>query len=211
MKYKAVIFDLDGTLVDTNKEYRYLVVGRTVEYLNKKTTNDDIDRFWFSGNRDEIIKERFKLEPVEFWNNFKIFDKAELRIKYTKPYDDIGFIDELRQNGFKTGIVTGAPVHIADLEIGLIGENKFDSIVIAHNHNGYKQKPHPHGLINCLDQLNINNSEAIYVGNADEDIGTAINANVLDVLILRGDYEFPHLRPSKSICSLHELRSILEF
>jgi beta-phosphoglucomutase-like phosphatase (HAD superfamily) len=209
MTYKAVLFDLDGTLVHTIPEHRYQTVGQALKDLGVATSNKIIDKLWFGARRDEAIKEYFGLEPELFWTTFRRYDTIEKRREFTKPYDDIGFIGELRQRGYKTGIVTGAPRHIASLEIGMIGEKNFDAIILAQSLNGFKPKPHPEGLLECLKLLGVNNNEAIYVGNADEDIETAINAKVFDVLIERGECEFPNINPSLRIHSLYGLKPML--
>ena len=82
-------------------------------------------------------------------------------------YDDVDFIQDLRKKGYKTGIVTGAPIHIASLEINMLGKHNFDAIVIADNVNWIKPKPHPHGLHECLTLLKSKEEEAVYIGNAD--------------------------------------------
>lgn len=209
MVYKAVIFDLDGTLVHTMPEYRYQIVGKTLRDLGVTSSNNYIDKFWFEARRDEVIKEQFGLDLELFWKTYRRHDTTELRKQFTKLYDDVDFIQELRQNDYKTGIVTGAPIHIASLEIGMLGEENFDAIVTAHISNRIKPKPHPHGLEECLNLLGIQRNEAVYVGNADEDIITAKNAQVFDVLIVRGEHEFPEINPSLTIHSLYDLRQPL--
>ena len=209
MRYEAVVFDLDGTLVHTTPEYRYKIVGQTLRDLGATSSNHNIDRFWFEARRDVIIQEHFGLEPKQFWETYRKHDTTELRRQFTKLYDDVDFIKELRQNGYNTGIVTGAPIHIASLEIGMLGEGDFDSIIIAQISNGIKPKPHPHGLEACLEVLEVNTSRAIYVGNADEDVATAKNAQVYDVLLVRGEHDFPEVKPSLRIHSLYELRQLL--
>jgi hypothetical protein len=49
----------------------------------------------------------------------------------------------------------------------------------------------------------------MYVGNADEDVFTARNSNVLDVLVDRNEFKFPGLNPTHTIKSLHELEYLL--
>jgi HAD superfamily hydrolase (TIGR01549 family) len=208
MKYEAVIFDLDGTLVHTMPEYRYKIVGQTLKDLGTTSSNHIIDRFWFEARRNDIIKNHFGLEPELFWKTYSPYDTEELRKQFTKLYDDIDFIKELRKNGYKLGIVTGAPNHIASLEIGMLKED-FDSVIIAKTVNGIKPKPHPPGLESCLNLLGVDKSKAIYVGNADEDVTAAKNAKVFDVLLIRGEHEFPGIKPSLRIHSLYELRKLL--
>jgi len=209
MAYKAVVFDLDGTLVHTTPEYRYLIVGQTLKDLGAISSNHHIDRFWFEARRDEIIIKDFKLEPELFWQTFRKNDAPELRKQFTKPYNDIDFLDELRQKDYKTGIVTGAPINIASLEIEMLDKNNFDAIIIAHTSNGFKPKPHKHGLEECLNLLKINKDEAIYVGNSNEDVETARNAQVFDVFLERGEYKFLDINPSLRIYSLYDLRQLL--
>jgi phosphoglycolate phosphatase-like HAD superfamily hydrolase len=210
MKYKAIIFDLDGTLVHTLSEYRYMVVGKTLKEFGQNATEKNIDRFWFEGDRDTIIKEIFHVEPKKFWHAFRTHDNNIIRTQHTKPYEDIKAIHELKAKGFLIGIVTGAPTHIAELEINLIGKERFDCIICAHEDNGYKIKPDPHGIIECMKKLGVNNNEAVYVGNADEDVEAARNAKVLDVLIDRDEHDIKHIKPRFKIKSLHELHNILE-
>ena len=209
MKYEAVIFDLDGTLVCTEAAYRYETVGRVLKEFNKESSKDIINRFWFETRRDEIIKKHFKEEPEAFWKVFHQHDLPEIREKFTKVYNDIDFIQELRKNGFKTAVVTGAPLKIASFEIGMIGEKNFDAIVIANSKNGIKPKPHPHGIQECLNLLGIPENKAIFVGNSDEDVMSAKNAKVFDVFIDRKEHQFPEITPSLTISSLYELRQLL--
>ncbi|MEK6945560.1 MAG: HAD family hydrolase [Nanoarchaeota archaeon] len=209
MKYKAAIFDLDGTLIHSEPEFRYTVVGKILDDLGVKYSKEDIDRFWFETNRDEIVTKDFGLTIDAFWGPFKKYDTVELRRKFAKTYDDVGFIGDLQRAGCKTGIVTGAPLHIAEMEIGMIGEENFDAIVVAHRMNGFTPKPHPQGLEECLSLLGVNKNEAVYVGNGDEDIQTARNAGVFDILIDRGEYTFHNTKPSLTISSLYELKEFL--
>lgn len=205
MEINALLFDLDGTLVHTHPAFRYLIVGLTLRKFGKSAQQPTIDKFWFESGRDELINEEFGLEPRQFWREYNTHDTAELRSQFARPYDDVGFVREMKIRGYKTGIVTGAPLHIADLEIGMLGRQNFDAVVVAHVLNGMKPKPHPHGIEECLSLLDVPARNAIYVGNADEDIETARNAEVYDVLIDREEHTFSGLNPSLAIKSLYEL------
>jgi len=210
VKYKAVIFDLDGTLVHTTPEYRYLVVGGTLERLGVKSYDKrHVDKFWFEAGRSEIIRHDFGVVPEEFWGIYRTLDTAEFRKGYAAAYDDVSFIAELRRRGYKLGIVTGAPLEIAGLETALLGTENFDAIVVAHTLNGIRPKPHPDGLERCMNLLGVGPRETVYVGNAEEDVRTARNADVFDVIVRRGEYEFTGMEPSLEIDSLFGLRGIL--
>lgn len=208
MGFETIIFDLDGTLVYTDPEHRYSVVGQTLQALGVRDySENDIDRFWFGPKRDEIIKKVFKVNSKCFWKNFRKFDTVEFRRQLTKPFHDIDIIDELRQREYQLAIVTGAPRHIAALEVGMIGEDNFDAIILA-GYDRIKEKPHPQALEECLDAINGAREETIYVGNSDEDIVFAENAGVPSILVARGDCKITK-KPSFEISSLYELRDIL--
>ncbi len=210
MKYKAVIFDLDGTLVHTMPEYRYSIVGRTLQDLNGKRKKEHIDKFWFGSNRNTIIKNNFKIEPSLFWKTYEKYDKEKIRERFTRAYDDAGIVKEIKKQGIATGIVTGAPRHIASLEIKMIGRKNFDSVILAHEAHGLKQKPHPAALRKCLEELDVTSKDALYVGNANEDIIMAQKAKVMDVLIKRGEHTVREAKPTLSITTLNGLRKIIQ-
>jgi FMN phosphatase YigB (HAD superfamily) len=65
------------------------------------------------------------------------------------------------------------------------------------------------GTNKCLNFLGIKKSESMFVGNGEEDI-IARNAQVFDVLLKRGEYEFTDIQPSLTINSLYDLRNLLE-
>ncbi|MBN1376898.1 HAD family hydrolase [Candidatus Woesearchaeota archaeon] len=214
MKYEAVIFDLDGTLVHTNMSHIHYAFRETLrEFGITNPKDEDIDMCWFESNRDEMIREKFRVDSKLFWDKFREYDTPNIREKFTKPYSDIVFIEELRKKKYKTGIVTAAENNIASLEIGMLGEGDFDGIIIAQASNGIKPKPHPHGLESCLNILGVDKSKAMYVGNAKEDVEAAKNADVLDVLLIREDnkYKFSNVNPSVKIYSLYDLKEILGF
>ncbi len=209
--YKAVIFDLDGTLVYTAPECRYLIVGKTLKELGVTASETAIDKFWFRTERDKIISENFGIEPEIFWGLYKKHDTFDLRKKFSKPYDDFSFIQELRQKGYKTGIVTGAPRHILAFELDMLGRENFDAVIRAQLSDGVNPKPHPQGLEMCLKSLGALKENSVYVGNAHEDITAAKNAGVFDIFLDRKEHQFPELIPSLTIFSLYELKGILGF
>jgi len=212
MSYKAIIFDLDGTLIHTAPEYRYKVIGDTLKELGVDSfLREHIDKLWFGTDREKIVQDCFGQKPENFWKIYAKNEKVEHRKKFIKPYNDIDFLIHLKKAGHKIGIVTGSPEHIVDLEIGMLGKENFNSVILARGFGGVKAKPHPEGLEKCLESLCIAKHEAIFVGNGEEDMMAAQSAGVLDVFIERGEYNFDlkKVKPSVKISSLFELRDLL--
>lgn len=211
MQIKAIIFDLDGTLVRTTKDYRRETVTRALGRLGvAEFPQEVVDKFWFGPHRNEIITEEFGLRPEDFWPVFRKVDGLEKREKHTEPYPDVSVLEELKHSDIRTGVVTGAPAHIAEMELGLL-DHSFDAVVIAQSSNGIRPKPHPHGLEECLEILGIDRKKALFVGNSEEDMVAAQKAGVKDVLIKRKDHN-PELalQPSVVIKNLNQLEEIVK-
>ncbi|MBU2612206.1 MAG: HAD family hydrolase [Nanoarchaeota archaeon] len=210
MKFKGLLFDIDGTLVTTRYEHRKIVLQKTLEEYGKEIPlKEIINKFWFEGNRDEIVREIFGIDKSDFWKTYAKYDTPGFRKIFTSPFYDIEVLPDLKREGYKLGIVTSAPGEIADLEVGMIGKSLFDSVVVAHVKNGFLPKPNPEGIIKCLNCLELKNNEAIFVGNSDEDIGAAKNANVFGIHLDRREYKYKNLKPGRTVYSLYSLERIL--
>ena len=211
LNLKGILFDLDGTLVSTDFRHREIILGKILgEFGKEPPSKEIINKFWFEGNRDLVIKENFSLDISDFWEVYHKYDRPELRKMYTAPFYDVEIISELNGGGYKLGIVTSAPPEIAEMEIGLVGKNLFDKIIVANSRNGFFPKPHPEGIIKCLHSLALNNYEAIFVGNSDEDMNAAKNAGVRGIHLDRKEYLYSNLNCDKVIYSLYELKESLK-
>jgi HAD superfamily hydrolase (TIGR01509 family) len=211
--FKAVVFDLDGTLVCALPAYRHRTVGSTLKELGVKpkiVAEHFVDKFWFEENRDEIIVTYLGIEPGEFWKVFRKYDLPEVRSKFIRKYEDVSFVQELKKKGYRTGIVTGSPEYIASMEIEILGKENFDVIIVANPE--IKPKPDPHGLEVCLDKLKVPFAATVYVDNSTGGILAAKEVGMYDVLIDRKEYCFDSkkLKPSLIVDSLYDLKTILK-
>ncbi|MBX4196072.1 HAD family hydrolase [Candidatus Pacearchaeota archaeon] len=209
MHYKAGLFDLDGTLVDTSDEYRHRLLGEVLKNCGKEYNANLIDKWWFDADRDKTIRDGFGIDPQQFWTQLKQCQDIGERCRYTKPYDDITVLPILKKYNVKLGIITAAPATVADPEIELVGRNQFDVIIYAHSDNGVQDKPHPEGLLLALEKMKVNRNEAFYVGNSPEDIKLARNAGMVSFYIERGKHTFNGQTPTIKIHSLHALEKVV--
>jgi len=197
-------------LVYTSLDYVIITLTKAAADLGKEFKEINPLSVWFEKDRNLILEEKLNLNVSEFWEAFRKYDTPESRIKNTKPYYDTKIVlDSLRKKGYRTAVLTAAQNKIAKAEIGLIGEEYFDAVLVAQECNGIMPKPHPDGIEKCLGLLDLGKEEVVFVDNSDEDIETAENAGVLDVLIDREEYKFPNLKPSHKITSLYELGKTL--
>jgi len=209
--YKAVFFDLDGTLVFTNKDY----ISRTVQSTLRKIKNIAWNKekavyFWFNYKRDSMLKEE-NIPVTTFWNVFNSIDNHEERLKNTKTYEDIEFLKKLKDDGLKIGIVTACDSEVAEKEVDMIGREYIDSYLSANSYNKIaKPKPHPESAYRLMKSFNIRPEKIIMVGDGEEDILLAKNAGMYGVLIDRNLNPVKStVKPDKKINSLYELEGII--
>ncbi|MCX6814959.1 MAG: HAD family hydrolase [Candidatus Aenigmarchaeota archaeon] len=208
MKYNAVIFDLDGTLVYTPLECTRYLAKKAFGEFGINLSDEEADYFWFSHKREDFIGEK-GLDVETFWDVYRKHDTYEFRKPSLKLYEDAGIIQEAKSKGYKTGIVTGAPLHIILLSQQIIGRQNLDCSIRAQKKSGFEPKPNPQALIHCIESIGAKSPETIYVGNGDEDVLVSRAAGVLDVIIERGEHDLMKETPSLRIKSLYELRDFL--
>lgn len=208
MIYKGIIFDLDGTLVDTDRECIHYMARSAFRDLGVNVTEEEIDKWWPDYRREEFIRGK-GIDVESFWHAYRKYDNYDLRKKHLRPYKDAEIIPELKGKGYKLGILTGAPIHMLVLSTELFGRENFDCFIRSQTTSGIEPKPNPEGLLKCMKATNTNKSETIYVDNGDEGILAARAAGVFDVLIDRGEHDLIKEKPSLRIESLYELRDFL--
>lgn len=188
MKYDAVVFDLDGTLIDTLEDL-------------KDSVNFALQKFGFpSRNLDEIrsfvgngVKRLVYLSVPEGTDEatsekcleiFKEHYKSNSRNK-TAPYDGIPeMLERVKAAGFKTAVVTNK---IQDAAIEIIRSFFGDRIdVIIGQIDGVAQKPEPDGVWLALEKLGVSKEKAVYIGDSEVDCMTAHNAGLPCIGVMWG-------------------------
>lgn len=190
-KYKHISFDLDGTLVHTIPEYRHKIVPEIVAQLGGIIKEPkSVDRFWFESGRNKIIQNEFGLQPEKFWDLFRIVDSAEKRAAHTHAYEDSErTLHQLKKIGKKISILTGAPHHIAEMEIKKLNGAPYD-FYLSILDNDFTEKPDSKSFNHALDKLGMKPSETIYIGNSNEDAYYAKNAGVDFIYLERKEHKF---------------------
>jgi len=182
---KAVMFDLDGTLVDVDDGYLEESLGHTLRHFGLSYTLQDINELWYGSDREGYITRRFGLKnPLDFWKIFVEYD-IQHRRENVVIYNDSDVVDILKDRGIKVGIVTSSNRKAAEDEIGLLGREKFNSIICATLTEGLRPKPDPQGLEVCMERLGVEPHETCYVGDAVSDVLASRNAGVRSVLLNR--------------------------
>lgn len=171
----AVIFDLDGVVVDTERYW-----NRAEEDIYREITGEDVDVDELAGmsitNTYEKLSERYNLSVSrdEFFNMYKnhaenvYCEKAELM-------DGVkDLIGEIRDRGLKIGLATGSywPNYVIDRF-----DLEFDAVVHSGNIEG-KGKPEPETYLKAVEELDIRPEAAVAVDDTGAGIESASGAGL---------------------------------
>ena len=186
-KYKVLLFDLDGTLCDTDEMIVQTMQAIYKEFKPVKERSRE-ELYYFSGPpiRDTLGNEFPDQDPDYMYDVFKKVSKGFYK-DYVYPYkDEIEILTALKNKGYRLGVVTnkGLPLTIYSLEICHI-DSLFDVIISADDVK--IPKPDPTGINKALEKLGIKNKEEVlYIGDNDIDYITASNAGVNTLLVTWG-------------------------
>lgn len=189
VKLKAVIFDLDGTLLNTLDDLRNAANTICQEY---QWPTYSLETFrYFVGNGIPKMVER--LIPQKKLTETLLAEViCEFKQEYqqhlcdaTRPYDGIReMLEKLEEEGIKIAVLTNKADELAKQIVRtFFGKNDW---VVWGQRPGIKIKPHPQALLLLLDQLRVDKKNALYVGDSAVDIETARAALVKDVGVLWG-------------------------
>lgn len=189
-KIKCVIFDLDGTLVNT-----IIDLGRACDYLLR---NSGIEPKWtesdykaFVGNGAKILVSRAfsgKLSPEELEKQYSVFKIKYNAIKMENAYVYDGMLDvvnTIKSNGIKVAVCTNKPDAAAKGMVeGLFGTEVFDVIVGAAD--DLPKKPDTAMPNKILAKLNVSADECIWIGDSTVDLESAINLGCKSIAVTWG-------------------------
>lgn len=194
MKYKAIIFDLDGTLLDTLQDLTNAVNNALTINNFPIRTIDEIRSF--IGNGTKVLIKRALPHIVDDDTHHKVFTDFQNYYKshindFTKPYEKIiELLDYLKINGYKIGIISNKDDALTNKMKDLYF-SKFVDLAIG-TRDFSKTKPNPESTIEMIKYFDLAFEDCLFVGDSLVDIETAKNANVDCVSVTWGfkDKEF---------------------
>lgn len=183
-----VIFDLDGTLLDTLDD-----LCNSVNYSLR--TNNFPERSLeevrtFVGNGIRLLIERSVPEGTskelidKTFECFKTYYAVHCNDK-TKTYPGVmDMLKELKKNGYKIVVLSNKAQYAVTKLCDIYFNNLLDDAVGAREN--VAKKPSPDALYICAENNNINLNNVIYVGDSDVDVATANNAGVRGIAVTWG-------------------------
>ena len=214
-KYDTVIFDLDGTLLNTLEDLADAVNFVMREHQYPERTIDEVRRFVGNGIRrlmEQAVPETVSGDEFEqVFEQFKNYYTEHCQIK-TCAYDGImPLLEDLYEKGYAMAIVSNKN-HAAVCELNDIYFKEYIKVAIGQK-DGIRKKPAPDTVIQALKELGKEKETAIYVGDSEVDFATAENTGMDCVLVtwgFRTVEELAEFSPTAFINRPEELLGVLE-
>ena len=180
MRYKAVLFDMDGTVLDTLDDLADSVNRSLREFGLPEVSRFQVGQSLGNGAKylirhclpegsDEALCE----QVLAF---YKPWYDAHCRIK-TKPYDGIlQLMVALRADGIRQAIISNKP----DSAVQELAEAFFPGLmdVVIGESPAVKRKPSPDTVLAAASQMGLMASDCVYIGDTEVDLETARNAGM---------------------------------
>lgn len=215
MKYESIIFDLDGTLLDTlddladsmnhvlrqrgfpihdTEAYRYFVGGGAAALVRRALPLDE--------QSDELVAECIGDFREEYGANWNV---------KTRPYDGVAdVLDALSARPVRMAIFSNKP----DDFVRLCAREYFSTwefAAVLGQRDGIPLKPDPAGAFEAARTLNAEPRDVLYVGDTGTDMQTAVNAGMFPLGVLWGFREEAELREHGAARLINKPSELLEF
>lgn len=185
MLYQAVLFDLDGTLLDTLDDIS-TCANHVLSEKGFPTHAPDAYRQFVGDGADMLIR-RVLPEGERDENTIRLcldaFVEYYKRGGNTKvrPYDGIPeLLDGLTGRGLKLSILSNKPHELTGKAVdGLLSEWEFD--LVLGQRDSIPRKPDPAGAFEIANALNVPPSQFLYLGDTAVDMRTAVSAGMFPV------------------------------
>ncbi len=180
MKYTTIIFDCDGTLLDTLTDLKNAVNHVLASHDFLVRSNAEVKRALGNGV-EHLLRESLPTSVTEneippLLSEFKEYYGEHLQ-DFTSPYDGIlNVLDALRAEGYKLAIVSNK------IQEGVIplAKNYFgDRLPVAIGERpNLQRKPAPDMVLQALRELDSTQEESVYIGDSEVDVATARNSKL---------------------------------
>ena len=190
----AVLFDLDGTLIDTI-ELLLACARHTFEGRTPAPTDDE----WIAGIGTPLRKQFAAYttsddEIEELAQRYRAYQRLHHDRLTTAFPGVLDTLDELERRGHPMGIVTSKSNEMMDRGLEWVGIMRHMRTRIGMD-NAKRHKPDPHPVQAALEDLGYSPYEAVFLGDSPHDIASGNAAGVTSIAALWGPFTREQLEP----------------
>lgn len=206
----TILFDLDGTLLNTND----LITASFMHTLNHYYPNQYTERdiIGFFGEPLEVSFSKVDPDRIEELSSFYRKHNIEKHDEFVKEYPHVNTtLAALKEKGFKLAVVTTKRWETTKLGLRLAKmESFFDTVVTIDDVE--KPKPDPEPLLLALDKLGSKADNAVMVGDSVSDIEAGHRAGTKTVAVswtIKGVEVFRDVNPDFIIDDMSEMIGVV--
>lgn len=210
---KAVIFDLDGTLLDTLPDIHYYVNQTLIKYGYPTHDEKAVMQFIGCGSKN-LIKQSLPngLTDEEVTERHDYYNRiyTESGSPRTKLFDGIKeVVATLKKRGYKVAILTNKPQETTDdVYAHYMIDMGFDKVV--GQSGKVKVKPDPTAAKHILAEFKVEPSNCYFVGDGETDVMTAINLKAKGIAVLWGYRTKEQLKEAGAAVFAKEPKDLLD-
>ena len=206
---KVILFDLDGTLIDSSKDIG-LALKKTLREIGLEDRYPDrIEKYIGGGVKallERVLGEDFKEEYVEIFRKYYM----ENPVVYTKPYENIPkVLKELKGMNFKLAVVSNK---LEDLSKEILKRLELIQFFdfIAGGDTFPEKKPSPLPVLKTLEILGEEPEKSLIVGDTEADITSGKEAGTKTALAKWGYVKLNSVKPDFELQTPEDILKIVK-
>lgn len=209
MSIETVLFDLDGTILDSN-ELIHVSFTHTFERFNIPCTKEDI----ISCNGPPLREtfNRFGSNPEEAEEMLKTYRAFNLsnQEQYVKVFPDVfETLERLLDKGIKIGIVTSKMRDSVQIGLDVTGLGRYFETIVTFD-DVVNPKPHPEAVLKAMKELNGDAETTLMVGDNSHDIVSGNKAGVQTAGVAWSEKGEAYLAQYEPTYMLHGMKDLFE-
>jgi HAD superfamily hydrolase (TIGR01549 family) len=206
---KAIIFDLDGTLIDSVNFWLSLY-KKTAKKLNIKLDEKEVSKRFGEKDVDILIsltpKEK-REEAISYFYMLKEREKKRLNLKKFKFVDSV--LKKIKEKKIKIGITTGNSKDIAEYIVKKNKLEKYIDYLVTHE-DVKRGKPYPDMILKIIKHFKVKKKDVLCVGDSLYDFKAAKRAKVKIGLVLTGVSDKEDVEKLKPNFVFKDIRDVLK-
>lgn len=210
MKDYVIMFDLDGTLINTNTLIKKSFIHTFHVHKPSLVLSDEVLLSFLGPTLEDTFLKYFKEDEVEeVVNTYRTYNKAN-HDDYVTIFDGVvETLDFFKSHQFPMAIITSKRNDVAKMGLDMFGLGKYFEMIVAYE-DVEKAKPDPEGVYKVLNHFHC--SRGVMVGDNPSDLLAGIRANIDSAGVAwssKGEQALQEYNPSIVVQTMSELISFV--